>query len=1136
MPGTATTLTLVALLCAGAAMVVLPRLDLGDFRRFWVAGGATAMSPALLFGAFLLDPSGRRLLVLVALVLVVATYLVAIGGILLLRSKPSALSTGAALALLTAVGTLYTFGSLLQIRLKFQRNPLGGALDGLTAGALREYLVSTGTVPVLLLAVVLALHLTRDAAPHTVPAGFLAAAAARVRMDASNPKVMLVGVPIALIIGFALPIAQGGGSAKLTFLGIAVSEWLRPLAFLFVALVLSQHQTILRPGRWRSALAPLLSIVGFVVALGLVVSLRKDFGSLLPFGLGLVAMGSTLNFRSRDAELAEAGFADSVQAHPLASHRAQALYAFAIIVAALGALGLTFAGDDLMKGRVGPFQNPWQYAWTVEQCHPGTRVPAWITPGVDTATGTRYEAPVPAGYTLCWETFADTNAASKSQMARSLTAVDGGGLWGRGLSDSEAGMVPVLDSDFVLAGVWSKFGGVVVGLLALVTVGIWVIMTHHLSRAPWQVRPGHPANTALLFASGLGFGLAGQALFVLAATVNLVPHSGVPFPFVSRGGQAMAALLLGLLILFFLVARVPAPPSQPRAVARARRRPLSSRMVAASGRWLGVFVVVLVTLVALVMGTVAPFHSKQDGNPESGLGNADVQRALRARGAPPVATIGGRVALTKNRATGVWSVPEGVAEQLPVHDLFGLLRVAQGGVGGIVDGVADSLLSAPTTRSTADRLRVPTQGQARMDLTVSPALQQAVASAARAAQDGTRLPTGAVVLDARSGAVLALTSAPDQLDPTAGMASREEVAAWYGSDDSDKKRRNTGWGEIIASEGILRAPSDSKCETSVKCARYRLEPAPRKDTDADYLRTYVGGSTAYTLPNPEENRAAGRAYNLGSTFKIVIAAAYLENGGSIQDRIPSPPSVEVGGRSIGTLCRGTEKGTITVADALQVSCNTAFIQLARTLGWRKVAATAERLGFTLTGSGRPAPDASRWPTPSLLPARADMQSIGTLALGGGDVASTPYQMAALMGAVANGGTYHEPYVIASYLDETGRTTTASATGTIALSEATTKGLRQGLAEVTGEGGTLAKVAVPDGVQFYGKSGTQVVRAEAASGNYTSRFFWVVGAAHRRDDPSTPIAFAIVVEGHDADRGHDHVRAVVADVLRAYGEG
>jgi len=1165
IPSITTILTIVALLCAGAAMVVLPRLKLGDPRRFWMGVGATAVPPFLLFSAFLLDASGRRFLVLVALGLVVATYLGAISGLLLLRSKPGAVSTEGSLALLAAVGTLYAFGSLLQIRLKFQRNPLAGALDGLTRESLREYLISAGLVPLLLITAVLFRYLyVKYATRGKAPWSRLAPVASCVRAWLMKPGVLLVGVPLALIAGFALPILQGGGAAKLSFTPwkIAVSEWLRPLAFLFVAVVLSQHQSILRPGRWSStlkpllwfmrkrsgdktgtddssALAPLLSIVGFVVALSLVVLLRSDFGTLLPFGLGLAAMASTLNFRSREAALAEAGHTDSPQAHPLASHRGQAFYAIALVVAALGTLFLTFASDDLMKNRVGPFQNPWKYGWRVEQCQPSASVPAWITPGVDAATGTRYTAQVPAGYALCSETFTDTQTSSYSQMARALTAIDGGGLWGRGLSDSEAGMVPVLDSDFVLAGVWSKFGGVVVGLLAFVTLGIWVLMTRRLSRVPWQLKPGHPANTAMLFSSGMGFAIAGQALYVLSASVNLVPHSGIPFPFVSRGGQAMAALVFGIIIQVVLIGLIPAD-GQPR-IRSPRRSSLGRRIAAASGRSLGIILAVLVTLAALLAGTMAPFHNKQDGNLDSGLASKDVQRALLARGAPPVATIGSSVALIKNRATGVWSVPDGVADQLPLHDLFGVVRVAQGGVGGLVDGVSAPLISAPSKRTTADRLSVPTQTQSRIDLTVSPALQQAVATAARAEQDGTRLPTGAVVLDARNGAILALTSAPDQLDPMAGVASRQEVAAWYGSDDSGKKPRNTGWGEVLGSDGVLRAPAESKCQTSVKCARYRLELTPRKDLDAEYLRTYVGGSTAYKLPNPEENRAAGRAYNLGSTFKIVIAAAWLENGGKINDLIAAPVSVPDGARTIGgSLCRGADPKTelITVADALRVSCNTAFIELAaKQLGWPKVAAMAERLGFTLIGPGRPEPAKTRWPTPSLLPAETGpepgRESVASLALGGGAISSTPYHMAALMGAIANGGTYHEPYVVASSLDEAGRTTTAQTTGFTVLSAETVKGLRQGLAEVTGEGGTLASVPVPDGVVFYGKSGTQPVRDETPSGNYTSRYFWVVGAAYRKDEPTKPISFAVVVEGHDAQRGHDHVRSVVAELLRAY---
>lgn len=1152
MPPVSTLLSLLALVGALVYVSVLPRIRLNTDRRFWMVSAFTALPALLLLAAFLSDVAGRRVLVVVGAVVVGVTFVVALVGANLLRTLGCALSPGGLLALVTGVGTLMAFGAFLQVRIDHQRNPLGGPLDGVSAVSFVEYSVSS-LFPALVLVVGLIVVWVRLLLDITEAPAVLVLRRSRRRtglhrprwlewLTALTPSARLSFLLLPVLLGFALPLFQPG-SAKLTFLGVAVSEWLRPVAFLLLAGIMARQQSDMLPGRKRWGYW--LIVLGFTALLGLVSVLRNDFGTMIPYSLGLAAMGGTLAYRSRAVVLGQAGDPDSPTLSPLASDAGRLKAGFAILLASVLVLAATFLGVPYMKGRLEPYQDPWQFAWTVQDlstmtgraaCQPSPEVPPWMAPGVDPATKVPYTSAVPTGYSLCYETLKDVRAANQSQVARSLTAVDGGGLWGRGLSDSEAGIVPVIESDFVLAAVWSKFGGIVTVLLTLLTVTVWATMTGKVSRMPWRLHPHAPGNWALLYASGMGAALAGQAVYVLAATVNLVFHSGVPFPFVARGGQAMGGLTLGLVLLVALVARTPAPDAHvSRPAAPRRRSSLLRRVRAGAIRSAGLLAATLVAVLALVVGTAIPFASRQRlDDLDIGLHNPGVQRAFANRGLPTTASLSGMVALVQDRATGAWSVPYGVTEQLPVHDLYGVLRVDKGGAPGIADALAAPLLAVPVVRTLADRLSVSTVGQRSVALTIDPDFQLTAAKAARAPlPEGDRLPAGVVVLDPSDGAILALTTAPDELDPLAEVASEDEVLAWRARSIGDGNRVNTSFGELLPG-GVLKSPAESDCASlDTVCARYNLVLDPPDDAHEDYLRTYTGDGDAYSLPRADVNRAVGRGYNLGSTFKVVIAAAYLENGGQVTDHIPSPSSVTIGSRVIQGPCAGTQNGRITVGDALRVSCNPAFIQLARDLGWSKVAATAGRLGFTLTGPGLPAPEDGSWPTPSLLPARADSVTVGNLALGGGDVSGTPLQMAALMGAIANGGIYHEPYLIAASMSEDGTTTHAVPSSEQAISAATARNLQQGLAEVTGEGGTLAKVETPEGVRFYGKSGTQVLGEPKAFGNYTSRYNWVVGVASR-DGGDNPIAFAVVVEGHDATDGHDQVRAITAAILQEYG--
>jgi len=85
----------------------------------------------------------------------------------------------------------------------------------------------------------------------------------------------------------------------------------------------------------------------------------------------------------------------------------------------------------------------------------------------------------------------------------------------------------------------------------------------------------------------------------------------------------------------------------------------------------------------------------------------------------------------------------------------------------------------------------------------------------------------------------------------------------------------------------------------------------------------------------------------------LLAATYLQlPGTTADDLISAPATIDLGRRPIhnagGGPCPGTTPdGRITLTQAIAVSCNTAFVALARDLGWPKIRDTAEKFGFTV---------------------------------------------------------------------------------------------------------------------------------------------------------------------------------------------
>ncbi|OYO25088.1 cell division protein FtsI [Enemella dayhoffiae] len=159
---------------------------------------------------------------------------------------------------------------------------------------------------------------------------------------------------------------------------------------------------------------------------------------------------------------------------------------------------------------------------------------------------------------------------------------------------------------------------------------------------------------------------------------------------------------------------------------------------------------------------------------------------------------------------------------------------------------------------------------------------------------------------------------------------------------------------------------------------------------------------------PMANRAAREIYPPGSIFKLVTAAAALENGRRPEGQVASPERLRLPQTSY-DLTNDSDCGgaNVTIDQALKVSCNTAFANLGLELGADKLRAQAEKFGF----GSRPLTElnavASRYPDNPNLPETA------LTAIGQHDVAATPLQMTMVTSAIANNGDLYEPYLVST---------------------------------------------------------------------------------------------------------------------------
>lgn len=1057
-----------------------------------------------------------------------SVFLVVVVGLRLVRAaharRGDLVVAGPVVAVIMATTLLSLFGLLLVLRLAVVADPSAGVVSSL-AGQGTAWSAVLEPVLLVLGVLVMGWWVGRGGPGWLVRAWTWLGGAGRVRAD--RVHLALLGV-VALL--YAAPLVAGG--SHLTVLGLATPEYAKVLYLWVLAAMLADHAYGYRTrprwswrggwrGQWRTRrhiLYPILSF-GLLAALS---AAKDDYGPLIPMFAGTMAMLSFIVLIEVRRARALAGERDG-QPWLTGSLRRVLRYSrplgVPLVVAGLLVV-VVITTTPKVSARGQTWTDPWAYPWAAACTAPAAGV-------VPPAT--------PAGTVACQQSAAAARSSDQSQVAQSLAVIADGGLWGRGLPDTTSGRLPAGDTDFVLAVVWSKLGGLVVLLLA----GLVALLGAALVRCDAWFRGASAGDEPVvtrsrLFTSGVAWTVLGQFLFVLAATVDAVPHSGITAPFLSRGGQSTVALALGvvwvLAVQYQSSATVSAPVPAPRAVAgRWWRRP------PVPAAWAFLLSVLLTAGI-----TVVPYQGFAADRPycQTTAPTVDPRMCSTDRIAFDRATVridvDGAPQYVRDRVNGHWD-PVG-DPSVTLSDLDGLLQV--GDRGGAVDLALSDVIDGSSSTSLRDRL-LPPAGPAvgSVDLTIDPAIQHAAASALRADADGAGpLAGGIVVLDATSGHVLAVASAPTDTAPGAPTAVDQRTARSFADAHPYGVRRPDGSIDEAAPCTDATPPQD--------CARWQVVSGPASVTPAETadLRRYVDGDPTVDLPSADENRAVGRRYGLGSTFKVVIAATYLRRPGTTaNDLIAAPTEINVAGQVIRNdnrgPCAGTVNGRISLTQALAVSCNSAFVALAEQLGWPAIRDTARDFGFVVGPVGA-ADTGSAWLAgadigyDSRVPATADGARLGNDALGGGDVDGTPLQMAAVLGAVANGGVAIQPSLITSVTDPgsgTARVITGERRRVLTTAQAAQ--LRAALSQTTSPDGTARKLTVPGNRPVWVKTGTQSLYGDnpAPAGTFDRDIAWLVGFL---DTATGPVAFAVAVETRDETEGGARARWLAQQVIEA----
>lgn len=270
---------------------------------------------------------------------------------------------------------------------------------------------------------------------------------------------------------------------------------------------------------------------------------------------------------------------------------------------------------------------------------------------------------------------------------------------------------------------------------------------------------------------------------------------------------------------------------------------------------------------------------------------------------------------------------------------------------------------------------------------------------------------------------------------------------------------------------------------------------------------------------PLLNRATSATYAPGSTFKLITAAAAIENGKGSETSFPpaksyQPPQTD---KSIGNFGGSTCGGNM--AEALRTSCNVYFARLGAELPEGVLEKTARSFGFGEVPDIDTAAAASKLPSTSALrsPAFAAQSAIGQF-----DVAATPLSMAIVASVIANRGALVATRLGAEVRDARGAvlTKTRSIVLRQAIDPETAATLTRMMIEVVKSG--TGKAAAISGIEVAGKTGT------AQAGVQGERSLaWFVGFA----PASGPrIAIAVLVES-DEDSSNETGGRIAAPIAK-----
>ena len=271
--------------------------------------------------------------------------------------------------------------------------------------------------------------------------------------------------------------------------------------------------------------------------------------------------------------------------------------------------------------------------------------------------------------------------------------------------------------------------------------------------------------------------------------------------------------------------------------------------------------------------------------------------------------------------------------------------------------------------------------------------------------------------------------------------------------------------------------------------------------------------------NPFLNRPIQGVLPPGSAFKIITAIAALEEKKINEDtHFACSGSLKMGGRRFRCYSKYGH-GMLNIEEAIQLSCNVFFFEVAKRLGGSLLKEWSDKFGFgNLTDIDLP------YEKKGKMPKSTSMYETLNLSIGQGSMLVTPIQVTRMIAMIANGGWIVKPHLLQMITDYEGKVllnNKLESKDRIGISEKNLKIIKRALRKVV-TAGTARGIGLKE-LHVAGKTGT------AETADKQKNHAWFVGYAPF-DEPK--YCFTVVIEhtpGHGGDVAGPIVRKLLSEL-------